>query len=82
MISEDNDELIRELKQDIEEFGEDCPCYVFYEIINGTLKFTNYDFDTEEKPITDDELYRDEELLSTTLGDALKLFERQNSIIK
>lgn len=36
----------------------------------------------EEKPITDDELYRDEELLSTTLGDALKLFERQNSIIK
>ena len=81
-ISYDSEELIEELKQDIEEFGEDCPCYVFYEIINGTLKFTNYDFDTEEKPITDDELYRDEELLSTTLGDALKLFERQNSIIK
>ena len=80
-ISHDSEELIEELKEDIFEFGEDYECYVFYKEKDGRLVFTNYDFDTEEDPIKPDELLLDEHLLKTTLGDALKLFEKQNEIL-
>ncbi len=80
-ISYDSEELIEELKEDIREFGEDYPCWIFYKEVDGRLVFTNYDFDVEEDPIKLDELLPDEHLLKTTLGDALKLFEKQNSIL-
>lgn len=79
-VSYDSDDLIEEIKADIEEFGEDEECYIFYKETKYGLFFTNYDFDVEEDPIKKDELLPDEHLLKTTLGDALKLFERQNKI--
>lgn len=80
-ISRDSEELIEELKEDIEEFGEDDTCYVFYKETDNSLIFTNYDFAEEEDPIKKEELEDDEYLLKTTLGDALKLFEKQNDIL-
>lgn len=80
-VSYDSDDLIEEIKADIEEFGEDEECYIFYKETKYGLFFTNYDFDVEEDPIKKDELLPDEHLLKTTLGDALKLFEKQNKIL-
>lgn len=79
-VSYDSDDLIKEIKADIEEFGEDEECFIFYKETKYGLFFTNYDFDVEEEPIKEDELEAREYLLKTTLGDALKLFERQNKI--
>lgn len=80
-ISYDSEELIEELKEDILEFGENCECHIFYKEVDGRLVFTNYDFDVEEDQIQPEELLPDEHLLKTTLGDALKLFEKQNEIL-
>jgi transcriptional regulator with XRE-family HTH domain len=80
-ISYDSEELIEEIKEDIEEFGEDYECYVFYKEKDGKLIFTNYDFDVEEDQVQPEELLPNEYLLKTNLGDALKLFEKQNEIL-
>lgn len=80
-ISHDSEKLIEELKEDILEFGEEYPCWIFYKEVDGFLIFTNYDFDEEDDPIEKEELLEEEHLLKTTFGDALKLFEKQNSIL-
>lgn len=76
-FSFDSEDLIEELKEDIEEFGPDEECYLFYKLDNDFgLLFTNYDFE-----VLPEELDKDEEILKTTLNYALKLFEIQNEIL-
>lgn len=78
-LSFDCSELIEELKEDIEEFGEDNPCILIYKIINDHVFFTNYDFICEEKPFNPKkELEEDEHYIETTFKYALEVFEAQN----
>ena len=80
-ISIDSEDIIEELKQDIEEFGEDCKCVLIYKIEKNHFIFTNYDFITDEKPFNpDEELEKNEYYLITNLKYALDIFEKQNKI--
>lgn len=47
-INYDCEELIDELKKDIEEFG-DIDMYAFFEEVDGIVFLTNYDFILSEK---------------------------------
>ena len=60
-LSIDRDDLIYELKEDIEEFGEDCPCVLIYMMANGNFIFTDYNFIPEEKPFNETEELKDGE---------------------
>ncbi len=81
-ISMDSEDLIQELQEDIEEFGEDHPCILVYKYKNGIFLFTNYDFITDEMPFNPDkELREGEYYIETTFKYALEVFEKQNKII-
>ena len=80
-ISYDSENLIEELKQDIEEFGEDCKCILIYKIEKNHFVFTNYDFIVEEDIFNPKkELKKGEFYLITNLKYALEIFEKQNEI--
>jgi len=79
IYSFDSGELIEEIKQDIEEFGEDEQCYLFYQIIDNNIIFDNYDFIVEDIPLTKEELK--ENYIITSLKNALEFLERQNEIL-
>lgn len=81
-ISYDSEELIEELKEDIEEFGENHPCILVYKTIGNNIFFTNYDFIVEEEPFNPKkELKRDEKYIETTFKYALEVFEEQDKIV-
>lgn len=90
-----SDDLIAEIKEDIEEFGKDKACYLMYKIIDKHFFFVDYQFldskeDIEEMELDEDEkkqlfnietdLDDDEYYIETTLEYALKIFEKQNQI--
>ena len=81
-VSYESNDLITELKEDIEEFGEENPCILVYKIVGNHIIFTNYDFITKEDPFNpDEELEDDEYYIETTFKYALEVFERQNKIL-
>lgn len=76
------DDLIEEIKDDIEEFGENHACILVYKIVDNHIFFTNYDFIVEENPFNPKkELEEDEKFIETTLQYALEVFEMQNKIV-
>lgn len=78
-VSSDSNDLIEELKNDIEEFGEDHECILIYKVVNDTIIFTNYDFIVDEEPFDPNkELLESEYYLETTFKYALEVFENQN----
>lgn len=78
-ISYNSNDLIEELKTDIEEFGEEHECILIYKVVNDNIIFTNYDFICEEEPFNPDkELLENEYYLETTFKYALEVFENQN----
>lgn len=78
-ISYNSNDLIEELKIDIEEFGEEHECILIYKVVNDNIVFTNYDFICEEEPFNPDkELLENEYYLETTFKYALEVFENQN----
>jgi hypothetical protein len=85
-ISYECSELIEELKQDIIEFGNETPVYVWVrEDKDGIRLYLNYDFIEEDLPITDEEKelmeLNGEHLETMTMGDLLPLLIKQNEII-
>lgn len=81
-VSYESSDLIKELKEDIEEFGEDYPCILVYKVIGDHIVFTNYDFITKENPFnSDEELEEDEQYIETTFKYALEVFENQNKVL-
>ena len=81
-VSYDSSDLIEELKEDIKEFGENHKCILVYRVYNHNIIFTNYDFIVEENPFNPRiELKKDEKFITSTLGEALQLFEDQNQSI-
>lgn len=80
-ISYDSEELIKEVKNDVVEFGENEKVYVFLKKIeNGKVILTNYDFITKEKPLSKKELQKNEYLEIWELKDVLNQLNLQNDI--
>ena len=78
-VSSESEDIIEELKQDIDEYGEDYKCALIYKIIyNSYIVFIDYLF----LPINSKkDLESDEFFIETTLKYAFEVFERQNRIL-
>lgn len=80
-ISYECEELIKELKADIDEFGGDTIVTVWCKYNSGVTIYTNYDFIDEEEPIKETELENDEYIKQMTTSALLILLEKQNEIL-
>ena len=85
-ISFECSELIEELKEDIEEFGEDALVNVWVrEDKDGVALFVNYDFIDEDMPLTEDEKKlmeeQNEHIEVMSMGTLLPILEKQNEIL-
>lgn len=82
-ISYDSSELIVELEKDIEEFGPNFECWVWFKTIDGAKVYTDYDFKGE--PLDDKEIQiakeNGEEFEILKSGHLLKKLEQQNEIL-
>lgn len=72
--------LIKEVKQDVVDFGSNCPVAVWCKKISVGVVYTNYDFLVEEKPISSEELKQNEYIEIMTLATLLQLLEKQNEM--
>lgn len=72
-------ELINELKQDIQEFGGNEVVYVWCKRAYGVVLYVNYDFITEDDPVSINELEEGEYLQKMTMTALLMLLEQQNA---
>jgi hypothetical protein len=72
--------LIAELKEDIEEFGENKKVMVWCRDTQGVTLFVNYDFILGESPVFKKELASNERLITMTMGELLPQLEKQNNI--
>lgn len=79
-ISYECSDLIEELKQDIIEF-RDIEMYAFFEKVDGYTFLTNYDFISEEKPLSSEEFEKSTVVQKMKASKILKILEEQNSII-
>lgn len=77
-ISYDCEDLIRELEEDIEEFGN-IEMYAFFDKIDGHTFITNYDFIEDEIQLTSKEI--DDSIVQIMKAkDILKILKKQNDI--
>lgn len=79
-ISYECGELIEELEEDIEEFG-DFEAYAFFEKVHGVMFLTNYDFIVKEAPLKSKEFLEDTVVQIMKAKDILKILQEQNRII-
>lgn len=77
--SYDSEDLIKELKMDIVEFGKDKEFYAWYKIIEGVKIYTNYDFILDKKPLSAQEIKPDEKVEIISGFELLAKLEKQNS---
>ena len=80
MLSFESSELIKELKEDIVEFGGDKIVAVWCRKIWSKIFYVNYDFIDEENPIEKNELEDDEYIQTMTMSALLVLLEKQNEL--
>lgn len=80
-ISFECSDLIKELKEDITEFGGDTVVAVWCKDNSGVTLYVNYDFINEEQPITEKEVDKDEYIQKMTMSALLLLLEKQNEIL-
>ena len=82
-ISYECSELIEEVQEDIAEFTADTKVMVWFRRYPeyNTKFVVNYDFITEDDPITSDEIGENETLNILTLGELLEILQEQNEII-
>lgn len=73
-ISYDSEDLIEEIKADIEEFGGDELCYLEYEFLDNHLFFVDYDYC--------DEIKAKENCIIVDLKSALEILRKQDRIVK
>ena len=79
-ISYECTQLINELKEDIEEFG-DINMYAFFEKVKGHMFLTNYDFINDEVPLNVKELKDGTIIKIMKATEILDILKKQNSII-
>lgn len=81
LYSFDSEDLINELKQDIEEFGAQKDLYAWYKIIAGVKLYTNYDFPDPDFPIDyNQEVKSGEDIEVIKAQDLLSKLCKQNGI--
>lgn len=80
-ISYECEELIKELKQDIAEFGGNEKVIVWCKNIDGNIIYTNYDFKDTELSISKEELNEDEYFDEITMNELLEKLINQNEIL-
>ena len=80
-ISYECTELIKELKQDIEEFGGHTVVAVWCKEYEGVTIYTKYDFIEEEMPIQESEIDDGEYIKKMTMSALLMILEKQNEIL-
>lgn len=82
-ISYECSELIAEVQEDIAEFGPYTKVMVWFRRYpDYNVKFAvNYDFITDDDPITGDEVGENETLDIKTLGELLEILQEQNEIV-
>lgn len=80
-ISVDCDDLISELKEEIEEYGEDEECIVFYSVQEGAIIFYDYLMPEDMAESYFDEDLQDKSSIRISLKEALELFDAQNQIV-
>ena len=80
-ISFECSDLIKELKEDIAEFGGDTVVAVWCKDNSGVTLYTNYDFIDEDQPITEKEVDEDKYIQKMTMSALLILLEKQNEIL-
>lgn len=82
-ISYDSGKLIAELEKDIEEFGPNFECWVWFKNIDGVKVYTDYDF--KGAPLDDEEIQiakeNGEEFEILKAVHLLKKLEQQNEIL-
>lgn len=80
-ISYECSDLIEELKNDIEEFGN-IDMYAFFEKIQGNNFLTNYDFISKEMPLNENDFDNKDMIIQILkANEILKILEEQNKII-
>lgn len=78
----ESNDLIKELKQDIAEFGSQYEFYVWVREIDGVKFYVNYDFPADEIPLDyDKQVKDDEEIVVMRAGELLSKLELQNETI-
>jgi hypothetical protein len=80
-ISYECSELIEELKNDIKEFGGATIIAVWCREYEGVIIYTNYDFISEDEPISESEIEDGEFIKQMTMTALLIFLEEQNRII-
>lgn len=79
-ISYDCEDLIEELKQDIQEFGGDIILEVVVENMHGVDIYKDYNFIDDDKE-TEFKLNNGERLERTTASALLVLYEKENEVL-
>lgn len=72
--------MIKELKQDISEFGGDKLVAVWCRETYGVTLYINYDFIEPEEPIRESEFQKNEHIKTMTMTALLMLLEEQNRL--
>lgn len=80
-VSFDSEDLIRELREDIAEFGADKLVHVWSREVEGVTLYVNYDFVVAEAPVSLGEVKPGEALSTMPMGELLPLLEQQDSIL-
>lgn len=78
-LSYESEELIREIQQDIAEFGINDKAYAIFKEIQGTVFLVNYLLDEDTIPSSEELEGGCAQLM--TLGEILDLLKKQNEII-
>lgn len=80
--SYDSEDIIEELKEELEIYGPDKQCNVYYKVIDEHIFFTEYALleDLETYDLEDIKKLSKQKNICVTLIEALDLFEAQNKI--
>lgn len=79
-ISVSSEKFIDEISEEIELYGENEECTLFYTVKNGAIIFYDYLIPEDKEMLGDSDL-KEKSRIRVTLKEALELFEAQNSII-
>ena len=78
-ISYECSDVLSEIKEDIDEYGDDTVCYLYYSIRHNMIVFHDYAL-IEDLSNPAFKLQEDEFRLKGTLKQALEIFESQNRV--
>ena len=80
LVSYDSQNLIDNIREDIDAFGEEKRCVIRTINVLATEIITGYDISRDGRPIMSDEIKEGETLKPSTLGETLKQLEKQNEL--